>query len=124
MAQQHLDDPDVGALLQQVGGEAVAQGVQRDARLAEGRGRRRRMAGAIELTGGDRLGRVAAGEVATLAAGPPATQVRSSASIGREAWTQRSLRPLPCSTRISMRWLSMSPILRWTISLTHAGLRR
>ena len=36
MAEQDLDDADVGARFQQMGGEAVAQGVHRD-RLAQAR---------------------------------------------------------------------------------------
>src|SRR5205085_12134687 len=61
MAEQHLDDADVDVLLEQVGGEAVPQGVQRDA-LIDLRHLGGGMAGAIELARGHRLSRIAAGE--------------------------------------------------------------
>ncbi|OGK79889.1 MAG: hypothetical protein A2X53_18355 [Candidatus Rokubacteria bacterium GWA2_70_23] len=35
-----------------------------------------------------------------------------------ESMTERSLRPLPCSMRITMRWLSMSVTRRWGTSET------
>jgi len=47
MAEQRLDDADIGATLQQVGGEAVAQCVNGDA-LAETRRGTRRSAGSMQ----------------------------------------------------------------------------
>ena len=48
MAQQHLDDADVDLLLQQMGGEAVAQDVRRDSLVEPGRGHGQ-VDGAVEL---------------------------------------------------------------------------
>src|SRR5215471_3618964 len=48
VAEQHLDHADVDLLLQEMGGEAVAQRVQRDALVDPSR-LRREVAGAIEL---------------------------------------------------------------------------
>ena len=49
MPEQHLDDADVGLLLEQVGREAVPERMHRDP-LVELRGRRGGMTGAVELT--------------------------------------------------------------------------
>ena len=54
VTEQDLDDADVDLLLEQMGGEAVPEGVQGDALVDPGR-HRRRMTGAVELTGGERL---------------------------------------------------------------------
>ena len=59
VTEQHLDDADIDVLLEQVGGEAVPQGVQRDA-LVDLRHLGGGMAGAIELARGHRLRRIAA----------------------------------------------------------------
>src|SRR5712691_5973098 len=59
VAEQHLDHADVDVLLEQVGGEAVPQGVQRDA-LFDLRHLGSGMAGAIELARGHRLRRIVA----------------------------------------------------------------
>src|SRR3954451_25284612 len=59
--EQHLDDADVGLLLEQVGGEAVPQRVQRN-RLVDLGQLRRGMAGAVELARRQRLHRIAPGE--------------------------------------------------------------
>jgi hypothetical protein len=61
VTKQHLDDADVDVLLQKVSGEAVPQGVQRDA-LVDLRHLGGGMTGAIELAGGHRLRRIAARE--------------------------------------------------------------
>jgi hypothetical protein len=61
MAEQGLDDADVDAVLQQVGGEAVPQRVRADV-LGQVRRDRRRLDHAAELAGGDGLGRVLTGE--------------------------------------------------------------
>ncbi|MND06620.1 hypothetical protein D3C83_280980 [compost metagenome] len=50
MAEQHLDDADVGILFEQVGGEAVPQCMRRDP-LLDPSGVGGGMNGAIELTG-------------------------------------------------------------------------
>ena len=60
-SEQHLDDADIDVLLEQVGGKAVPQGVQRDA-LVDLRHLGRGVAGAIELARGHRLRRIAARE--------------------------------------------------------------
>src|SRR5919205_195119 len=61
VAEQDLDDPDVDVLLQQVRGEAVAQGVRGDP-LPDAGGLRGLVDGAVELPGRDRLQGVAARE--------------------------------------------------------------
>jgi hypothetical protein len=61
MAEQGLDDADVDAVLDQVGGEAVPQRVRADV-LGQLRRDRRRLDHAAELAGGDGPGRVLAGE--------------------------------------------------------------
>jgi hypothetical protein len=55
--EQHLDDPDVDAVLQQVGGEAVAQRVRPDP-LGNVGGLRRLDDDAVELPRADRLHRM------------------------------------------------------------------
>src|SRR5215472_14584678 len=57
----HLDDADIDVLLEQVGGEAMPQGVQRDA-LVDLRHLGSGVAGSIELARGHRLRRIAARE--------------------------------------------------------------
>ena len=57
--EQHLDHADVDVLLEQMGGEAVPQRVQRDALVDLGH-LRRGMAGAVELACRQRVHRVAA----------------------------------------------------------------
>src|SRR5260221_14327148 len=59
VTEQHLDDADIDVLLQEVGGKAVPQGVQRDA-LVDLRHLGCGVAGAIELARGHRLRRIAA----------------------------------------------------------------
>ena len=61
MPQQVLDPPDVDALLEQVGGEAVPQGVHGH-RLVEPGGLDRLAAGALHRARRDRAGRVRPGE--------------------------------------------------------------
>src|ERR1700676_20468 len=114
-SEQHLDDADVDVLLEQMGGEAVPQGVQRDA-LVDVRHLGGGVAGAIELARGHWLGRIAAREQPTLRPRRP-HQVRSRSSRLGESMTLRSLPPLPCSTRMIMRLLSMSETLSETTSV-------
>src|SRR6266478_8594464 len=59
MTEQDLDHADIDVLLQQMGGEAMPQGVQRHALVDLGH-LRRRMAGTIELARRDRLHAIAA----------------------------------------------------------------
>ena len=61
MPEQHLDDAYVDVLLEQVSGEAVPQGIQRDA-LVDLRHLGGGVTGTIELARGHRLRRIAAGE--------------------------------------------------------------
>lgn len=77
VAEQDLDHPDIGAVLQEVGGEAVAQSVRADA-LGDAGGPCGLDDDPAELPGTDRLEGVLAGEQpavtqhhALLAAGPP-----------------------------------------------------
>ena len=73
VTEQHLDHADIDVLLEQVGGEAVPQGVQRDA-LVDLRHLGGGVTGAIELARGHRLGRIAAREQPALRAAPPSTR--------------------------------------------------
>src|SRR5271168_2199851 len=65
VSEQHLDDADVDLVLEQMGGEAVAQRVQRDALVDAGR-LSRGMAGTVELACRQRVDRIAAREQPTL----------------------------------------------------------
>src|SRR5712692_5111863 len=69
MAQQRLDGSDIGLALEQVGGEAVAQRMQRHA-LPDPRSIGRFMKQAIEMAGGDRpASRLPAGKQPTFLQG-------------------------------------------------------
>src|ERR1700740_2569039 len=57
VAEQHLDHANVDALLEQMGGEAVPQRMRRHA-LGDARESLGGDDGAVELAGGDRMGRV------------------------------------------------------------------
>src|ERR1700747_869877 len=59
--EQHLDHANVDALLEQMGGEAVAQGMRRHA-LGDTRKILGGVERAVELTGGHRIDRVLSGE--------------------------------------------------------------
>jgi len=59
VTEQHLDDADIDFLIEQMGSEAVPQGVQRDA-LIDLRHLGGSMAGAIELARAHRLPRIVA----------------------------------------------------------------
>src|SRR5260370_9723541 len=61
MSKQRWNHRDIGVLFEQVGGEAMPQGVQRDA-LVDLRHLRSGVTGAIELARGHRLGWIAAGK--------------------------------------------------------------
>ena len=81
--EQHLDHPDIGLALQEMRREAVAERVHRDA-LVELGGSRGGVTGAVELTRGDRLGGLLAGEepVARPLYEPPLSQ--EIEQVGRE----------------------------------------
>ena len=87
--EQDLDDPDVGAVLQQVGGEAVAQRVRPDP-LGDVGGLRRLDDDAVELPGADRLHRMLSREQPAVAVHhallppdlPPLAQQREQ--VGRQ----------------------------------------
>ena len=128
MPEQDLDDADVDVLLEQMGGEAVAQRMGRDALLDAGRFRRL-MDGAVELARRDRLAgcagkQPAMGQHDVRGAWPSRHHCRSNSSSCGDSIALRSLRPLPCSTRISMRVLSMSSILSAATSETRAARHR
>ena len=81
------------------------------------------MDGPIELARRDGLERVPAGKQPTLGQHDAASLAlghhsRSSSNSCGDSMALRSLRPLPCSTWISMRVLSMSPTLRVATSDT------
>ena len=106
MPEQDLDGPHVGAGLEQVGGEAVAQGMDADV-LAQARGPQRRPADRLDGGMGDGPIGLASGE--EVRPGPEAFQYsRRTARNRGESITSRSLRPLPWRTRMTMRRLSMS----------------
>ena len=73
--------------------------------------------GAIELARGHRLDRIAAGKQPALRAAPPATRCAADRAGCGESMTLRSLPPLPCSTRMIIRLLSMSETLSETTSV-------
>src|SRR6266481_4670022 len=122
MSEQHLDHADVGLLLEQVGGEAMPQRVQRDGLVDLGH-HRRRVAGAVELARGQRLPEIAPGKQPTPGPRrlPPGAQqveeIRREHHVSVPRFREgRLLRPLPCSTRMTIRVLSMSSILSEMIS--------
>jgi hypothetical protein len=65
VAEQDLNHANIDVLLEQVGGEAVPQGVRRDA-LGDARQARGGVDGAPKLAGGHRVDRVLAGEEPSL----------------------------------------------------------
>src|SRR5215207_10535049 len=75
MPEQHLDDADVDVLLEQVSGEAVAQGVQAHGLVDLGQ-TGGRMAGGVELARGERVDPVLARKEPALRPGrfPPGAQ--------------------------------------------------
>ena len=81
--EQHLDDPDVGVVLQQVRGEAVAQRMHRDA-LVELGGLCGGVTGAVELARGDRLGGLLAGKEPAARPRHPPPLPQEVEQVGRE----------------------------------------
>src|ERR1700722_12581303 len=125
MPKQHLDGADIFALFEQMGGERVAQRMHRDA-LIDARGNRGFMHGPVQLPGTHGVHRIearkqiAAWEDLPLGVGmaPPGTQ-----PLEQERREQRIpiLSPLTlCSTRRSIRLLSISPTFRAVTSLTRS----
>ena len=114
VSEQHLDDPDVDILLEQVRGEAVAQCVQADT-LLDASGFRCLMNRAVYLARrnwferGFRPGNNQPWGSMTPRRLPSRHRSRSRDNSCGDSMALRSLRPLPCSTRISMRVLSTSP---------------
>ena len=124
MSEQHLDDPDVGILFQEMSGEAVPQRMRRHPLLDSG-GFGGGVDSAVELTGRQRLDRVAAGKQPASRQQQPRRrpsrhQARSSSSSCGDSMAWRSFRPLPRSTRSSMRSESTSPTLSATTSETRS----
>src|SRR5271169_846655 len=109
--EQHLDHPDIGLLLEQVRGKAVPQRVQMDGLVDLGHPRRG-VAGPVELTRRERVDRVLPRKQPALRPShlPPGPQQieemlrQHHVSIPRFR-EGRLLRPLPCSTRMTMRAL-------------------
>src|SRR6516162_116913 len=116
VSEQHLDHADVDVLLEQVRGEAVPQGVRRDA-LGDARQILGGGDGPIELTGGDRIDRVLAGKEPDLRPRRPPPVPQESQQLRREHHIAIAL-PLPCSTLSVMRSLSMSRTFRFATSDT------
>src|SRR3954469_5311411 len=81
--EQDLDHPDVGVALQEMRREAVAERVHRDA-LVELGGLGRSVAGPVELTRGDRLGGLLAGEEPAARALHPPPLPQQVEEVGRE----------------------------------------
>src|SRR6516225_7834612 len=120
VSEQHLDDPDIGLLFQKMGGKAVPQRVNTDT-LGDAGALGCHANEPVELAPTDVLSPVA-GEQPGLAGmhpsllargAPPFTQYLEQ--VGREndvaillAPRFREGRLLPCSMRITIRWLSMS----------------
>ena len=132
MAQKCLNHANIDILLEEVGGEAVPQRVWRHP-LLDPRGLGGGMDGAIELTGRQRLDRVAAGKQPASpqqqAAPPPLPlpgaqqfeQLRRQHRVAVPRFREgRLLRPLPRSTRSSIRSESISPTLSATTSETRS----
>ena len=84
MAEQHLDDADVGAALQQMGGEAVPQRVHRHPLVKPAAAQAERQA-ACKTLGIDRPLVVAARETAIAAAAPAASRRAGSAAAAATA---------------------------------------
>ena len=119
MAQQHLNDADVGAALQQMRGEGcAAQRMHRDP--AWSGPPQRKPSGRPHATHLDveRLRLVTAGEQPMLRTRqtPIGPQDGEQLHEQHDAVVQVALPPLPCSTRMTIRPLSMSATLRLTAS--------
>src|SRR5258706_1449123 len=95
VSQQHLNHTNIDILLQKMGGEAVPQRVHRDA-LADPGQLDGHVADAVQLARGQRVARV-------LPRKQPSRGPAEAVPL-----PQDSLRPLPCSTRSSIRALSIS----------------
>src|SRR5246127_1159451 len=132
MAQQCLDHANIDILLEEVRGETVPQRVRRHALLDPG-GLGGGTDGTTELTGRQRLPRVAAGkqpasrqQQAALPPLPPPgaqqfEQLRRQHRVTIPRFREgRLLRPLPRSTRSSVRSESISPTLSATTSETRS----
>ena len=122
--EQNLDDANIDILLEQVSGKAVAQRVRTDA-LLDASGFCGLMDSPVDLARRNGLERVPSRKQPTLGQHharrlPSRHQSRSSSNSCGDNIALRSLRPLPCSTRISMRVLSISPILRAATSDTRS----
>ena len=110
-----LDDTDIDAVLEQVGREAVAQRVRPDP-LGDLRRLRRLDHDAMKLPGADRPGACCPGNsqpsrCSTPCCRPAFHHSRRRVSKSAASMALRSRPPLPCSTRISMRLLSISATL-------------
>ena len=114
MSEQNLDHPNIDVLLQQMGRKAVPQRMRRHllGDLGQVCGR---MAGAVELARRYRLQRMAARKQPAAGCAMRHQSRRRSSTQG-DSIAYRSLRPLPCSMRISMRSLSMSDTFSDTTS--------
>ena len=114
MSEQHLDDFHVDPGLHEMSAEGMPERVRRDPRSETG-GIGGGVAGAVELAVRDRQQGILAREQPALRAAlqPPGAQDRDQL---RRQQAVAILRPLPCSTRISIRLLSISLTRRATTS--------
>jgi hypothetical protein len=103
------DDADVGAALQEMGGEAVAQCMHCHVLGHAGCGTGR-AAGRMQYLHIDRLRLVPAREEPVLWPREPPVGAQDAEQLRRQL-TWRSLPPLPCSTRITIRAPSTSPTI-------------
>jgi hypothetical protein len=120
--EQNLDNANIDILPEQVRGKAVAQSVRGDTLLGASGFRclmDSRLIWRVEVGSREfRRGNSQPCGSMTPRRLPSRHQSRSSSNSCGDSMALRSLRLLPCSTRISMRVLSMSPILRAAISDT------
>ena len=83
VAEQDLDDPDVGSVLQKMRREAVAQRVQRDA-LRQSSRLDRRPAGGVQHGRIDRMSVIAAREQKRLRPGEPPVSAKNAEKLRRQ----------------------------------------
>ena len=114
MAKQQLDGAQVRAGLEQVDGKGMAQRVRGD-RLGDAGPAARLFAGVLHGEGRDRLIGDVAGKQEIFGWTARQYVLRTSSSLG-ESITERSFRPLPSSTQMTIRWLSIAAGVRRTAS--------
>ena len=114
MAKQQLDGAQVRTRFEQVDGKGVAQRVRCD-RLSDAGPAPRLFTGVLHGKGRDRLIGDVAGKQEILRVDGRQYVLRTSSSLG-ESITQRSFCPLPSSTQMIIRWLSIAAGVRRSAS--------